>query len=308
MFNLNYNLIRFLEIKEAKNIRMPSVEILMILAKQKKCGATEGNEAPKRRRSLRRANERSKKRGRPGVAPPRCAHPFAIDLSAFRLFFFGGPPSAFPFSFLYIWVSADHTWTSDVRADYANRFWPDFSWQSAVDASRKSGGRISARPTTREGNDLDAITMTARKNDLETERERERDTRPTFTGTPPRNPFRNGRDQGEAPRMNPIISPPIARFRTRFVDNNKKNGKRLSKKRVPHGAAPFVNISIISNEHKSTIPLLRCIFYEPMRLHSSRLRLHRQILVWRVFTVKWGALFFKVKFDLECSSSNLSDV
>lgn len=87
MFNLNYNLIRFLEIKEAKNIRMPSVEILMILAKQKKCGATEGNEAPKRRRSLRRANERSKKRGRPGVAPPRCAHPFAIDLSAFRLFF-----------------------------------------------------------------------------------------------------------------------------------------------------------------------------------------------------------------------------
>ena len=223
-------------------------------------------------------------------------------------FFFGGPTSAFPFSFLYIWVSADHTWTSDVRADYANRFWPDFSWQSAVDASRKSGGRISARPTTREGNDLDAITMTARKNDLETERERERDTRPTFTGTPPRNPFRNGRDQGEAPRMNPIISPPIARFRTRFVDNNKKNGKRLSKKRVPHGAAPFVNISIISNEHKSTIPLLRCIFYEPMRLHSSRLRLHRQILVWRVFTVKWGAFFFKVKFDLECSSSNLSDV
>ena len=225
------------------------------------------------------------------------------------VFFFGGPTSAFPFSFFYIWVSADHTWTSDVRADYANRFWPDFSWQSAVDASRKSGGRISARPTTREGNDLDAITMTARKNDLETEREREREILDRHS--PVR--LRGTRSETAEIKVKPrgwIQSFPhrLQGFERVSLTTTKKNGKRLSKKRVPHGAAPFVNISIISNEHKSTIPLLRCIFYEPMRLHSSRLRLHRQILVWRVFTVKWGALFFKVKFDLECSSSNLSDV
>ena len=89
MFNLNYNLIRFLEIKEAKNIRMPSVEILMILAKQKKCGATEGNEAPKRRRSLRRANERSKKTGpagcRTSTLRPSVRHRFICVSSFFFL-------------------------------------------------------------------------------------------------------------------------------------------------------------------------------------------------------------------------------
>ena len=47
MFNLNYNLIRFLEIKEAKNIRMPSVEILMILAKQKKMRCHRRQRGPK---------------------------------------------------------------------------------------------------------------------------------------------------------------------------------------------------------------------------------------------------------------------